>query len=224
MDFLETGRTRHTLVALFCDHSSVGLGLTKACGNGTLVDMAHVLRSVFLALGLFAGVALAASPLIAAYRLHEAIERGDVPTIEEAVDWPSVRHSLKSSVSQVMIADAEARRSELGMFRRIGYKIGDAFAPYFVDRMIAKQMTPQGFIDYARQPTAAGSRPPRVVDLIERAAYTSLDRFEIDVRDRIDRSRRYRAVFTRKLLTWTMTEVRLLPPRRTARLLTASAP
>lgn len=186
--------------------------------------MAHVLRSVFLALGLFAGAALAASPLIAAYRLHEAILRGDTRTIEAAVDWPAVRYSLKSSVSQVMIADAEQRRSELGMFRRIGYKIGDAFAPYFVDRMIAKQMTPQGFIDYVRRPTAATSRRVRVVDLIERAAYAGLDRFEIDVRDRHDRSRRYRTVFTRKLLTWTLTEVRLLPARRAPTLLTASAP
>lgn len=186
--------------------------------------MAHVIRSVVLALGLFAGAALAASPLIAAYRLHEAILNGDVPAIEAAVNWPSVRHSLKSSVSQVMIADAEARRSELGMFHRIGYKIGDAFVPYFVDRMIAKQMTPQGFIDYVRQPVAATSRPTRIFNLIERAAYTSLDRFEIDVRDKLDRSRRYRAVFTRNLLTWTMTEVRLLPARRAPALMTASAP
>lgn len=186
--------------------------------------MAHMLRSVFLALGLFAGAALAASPMIAAYRLHEAVERGDVRTIEAAVDWPSVRHSLKSSVSRAMIADAEARRANLGTFRRIGYKIGDAFAPYFVDRMIAKQMTPEGFVAYARQTEPATSRPARMVDLIERAAYTGLSRFEIDVRDRLDRSRRYRAVFTRRLLTWTLTEVQLLPAHQTPRLLSASAP
>lgn len=186
--------------------------------------MAHVIRSVFLALGLFAGAAFAASPMIAAYRLHEAIVQGDTRTIEAAVDWPSVRHTLKSSISEVMIADAEARRSELGMFRRIGYKIGDAFAPYFIDRMIAKQMTPQGFIDYVRAPTPGASRPTSVLRTIERAVYSGLNRFEIDVRDKLDRSRRYRAVFTRELMTWRLTEVRLLPARRQPRLQTASAP
>jgi hypothetical protein len=186
--------------------------------------MAHVIRSVFLALGLFAGVGFAASPMIAAYRLHEAIVRGDVQAIEAAVDWPSVRHTLKSSISEVMIADAEQRRTGLGVFRRISYRIGDAFAPYFVDRMIAKQMTPQGFIDYVRAPAPGTSRRASVVRMIERAAYSGLNRFEIDVRDKLDRSRRYRAVFTRRLLDWRLTEVRLLPARRLPALQTASGP
>jgi hypothetical protein len=168
-----------------------------------------------LALGLCLGALFAASPLIAAYRLHEAIVKADVPAIEAAVDWRQVRFSLKSSISEVMLADAEARRSDIGTLRRIGYRIGDAFAPFLIDRVIAKQVTPQGFVDYMRQPLPPGAPRGGMFKNIERAVYTGFSSFEIDVRDRLDRSRRYRAIFTRSRLTWRLTEVRLLPPKRT---------
>jgi len=184
--------------------------------------MAHIVRSVFFALGLFLGGLFAASPLIAAYRLHEAIVDADMPAIEAAVDWSQVRYSLKSSISEIMLADAEAHRAEMGTLRRIGYRIGDAFAPYLVDRVIAKQVTPAGFVDYMRQPLPPGAPRGGMFRNIERAAYAGLSRFEIDVRDRLDRSRRYRAIFTRSFLTWRLTEVRLLPPKRRPAVTTAS--
>jgi hypothetical protein len=190
---------------------------------GNQRDMAHAVRSAFLALGLCLGAIFAASPLIAAYRLHEAILKADLPAIEAAVDWGQVRYSLKSSISEVMVADAEQRRANLGTIRRIGYRLGDAIAPYFVDRMIARQVTPEGFVDYMRQPLPAGARSGGMLQNIERAVYTGLDRFEIDVRDRLGRSRRYRAVFTRSLLTWRLTEVHVLPPKRQPAVTTASA-
>lgn len=186
--------------------------------------MAHALRSAVLALGLFIGALFAASPLIAAYKLHEAITKGDVAAIEASVDFRSVRYSLKSSISQVMIADAEARRAQLGFIRRVGYKIGDAFAPYLVDRYIAKQVTPNGFIDYVRSPLPAGARKRSMLQNIERARYTGFARFEIDVKDRADPTRRYRAVFTRTGLAWRLTEVNVLPARRQTTLTASAAP
>lgn len=186
--------------------------------------MAYALRSAVLALGLFLGGLFAASPLIAAYRLHEAIAKGDVAAIEASVDFRSVRYSLKSSISQVMIADAEARRAEMGIIRRVGYKIGDAFAPYLVDRYLAKQVTPKGFIDYVRAPLPPGTRKRSMLQNIERARYAGLARFEIDVQDRTDPTRRYRAIFTRDWLTWRLTEVNVLPARRQATLAAGAGP
>ena len=180
--------------------------------------MAHALRSAVLALGLFLGALFAASPLIAAYRLHEAIAKGDVAGIEAFVDFRSVRYSLKSSISHVMIADAEVRRAEMGFIRRAGYKIGDTIAPYLVDRYIAKQVTPDGFVDYVRSPLPAGVQKRSMLQNIERARYTGFARFEIDVKDRADPSRRYRAVFTRKGLAWRLTEVNVQPARRRSRI------
>ena len=186
--------------------------------------MAHALRSAVLALGLFFGALFAASPMIAAYRLHEAITKGDRTAIEASVDFRSIRYSLKSSISRVMIADAQARRAEMGFIRRVGYRIGDAFAPYLVDRYIAKQVTPEGFIAYMRAPLPAGANKQNMLRNIERAHYTGLARFEVDVRDRQDPTRRYRAVFTRSWLTWRLTEVHVLPARRTAALSAGAAP
>ncbi|MEZ5924821.1 MAG: DUF2939 domain-containing protein [Hyphomicrobiaceae bacterium] len=185
--------------------------------------MAHALRSAFLALGLILGALFAASPLIAAYRLHESIIKGDISAIEAAVDWRAVRFTLKSSISKVMIADAEARRSEMGVLRRVGYRIGDAFAPYLVDRILAKQVTPAGFIAYMREPLPAGVRQGGMLQNIERAAYTGLSSFEIDVRDRLDRSRRYRAVFTRAGFSWILAEVHVLPAQSQATLRAAAS-
>ncbi len=186
--------------------------------------MAHALRSAVLALGLFLGGLFAASPMIAAYRLHEAIAKGDTAAIEASVDFRSVRYSLKSSISQVMVADAETRRAQMGFMRRVGYKIGDAFAPYLVDRYIAKQVTPAGFIDYVRSPLPAGAQQRSMLKNIERARYTGFARFEIDVKDRADPTRRYRAVFTRKGLAWRLTEVNVLPARQQATLTAGVAP
>ncbi len=180
--------------------------------------MAFALRSAVLALGLFFGALFAASPLIAAYRLHEAIAKGDVSAIEASVDFRSVRYSLKSSISQVMIADAESAEAEMGFIRRAGYKIGDAIAPYLVDRYIAKQVTPAGFVDYVRAPLPAGAKKRSMLQNIERARYTAFARFEIDVKDRADPNRRYRAVFTRNGLAWQLTEVNVLPAKRQATL------
>ena len=186
--------------------------------------MAYALRSAVLALGLFLGGLFAASPLIAAYRLHEAIAKGDVAAIEARVDFEHVRYSLKSSIARVMVADAEARRADLGFIRRVGYRIGDAFAPYLVDRYLARQVTPEGFIDYVRAPLPIGSKRRSVLQNIERARYTGLARFEIDVKDRTDPTRRYRATFTRDWLTWRLTEVNVLPARRRAVLTAGAAP
>ncbi len=186
--------------------------------------MATALRSAVLALGLFIGALFAASPLIAAYRLHEAIVKGDVSAIEASVDFRSVRYSLKSSISRVMVADAETRRAQMGFIRRVGYKIGDTFAPYLVDRYIAKQVSPKGFVDYVRAPLPAGAQKRSMLQNIERARYTGFARFEIDVKDRADPTRRYRAVFTRNWLTWRLTEVNVLPARHTSTLAAGAAP
>lgn len=183
--------------------------------------MGYALRSAVLALGLFFGGLFAASPLIAAYRLHEAIVKGNIPAIEASVDFHSVRYSLKSSISEMMIADAEAQRAEMGFLRRVGYKIGDAFAPYIVDRMLARQVTPRGFIDYMRAPMPAGAKKRSMLTNIERTRYTGHARFEIDVKDRADPTRRYRAIFTRNWFTWRLTEVNVLPARRAPAITTA---
>jgi hypothetical protein len=183
--------------------------------------MALAVRSAVLALGLFFGGLFAASPLIAAYRLNEAIMNGDRPTIEAFVDFGSVRESLSTSISALMLADAEARRANMGYLRRIGYRIGDVFAPYLVDGVLAKQVSPEGFIAYMRAP---GVSKRTMLQNIERAGYADLARFEIDVRDRRDPTRRYRAVFTRAWLTWRLTEVHVLPPRRSALLTAGAAP
>jgi hypothetical protein len=186
--------------------------------------MAFAVRSAVLALGLLFGGVFAASPLIAAFRLNEAITRADTRTIEASVDFTGVRNSLKASISALMVADAEARRARMGYLRQIGYRIGDTFAPYLIDRVLAKQVSPQGFIAYMRAPLPPGMPKRTMLQSIERARYTGLARFEIDVRDRRDQTRHYRAVFTRAWLTWRLTEVHVLPPRRNASIAAGAAP
>ena len=57
--------------------------------------------------------AYTASPMVAAYQLHESIRAGDVATVEKKVDWVSVRESLRGSLKD-RVADVRANAAKLG--------------------------------------------------------------------------------------------------------------
>ena len=175
-----------------------------------------------------------ASPMVAAYKLHEAIRAGDVATVEQKVDWGSVRESLRGSLKE-RVADIKANASKQPtMFKRFKARLAGSVAPMFLGRVLDRQVTPATFVDYLaakkkidpwltrmkRRLAGLDSQdvtamPPEqrgggMLDRIKRAAFVNPAKFAIEVSDKFEASRHYQAVFELRDFEWLLTEVRVL--------------
>jgi hypothetical protein len=84
------------------------------------------------------GVWYWASPLYAMTQLRDAARSGDADRLKEAIDFPSVRDSLKSQVSAQMalqVADAQAK----GGFEALGAALAMGMVGPIIDGMVTPQ-------------------------------------------------------------------------------------
>ena len=86
-----------------------------------------------------------ASPFLAAYNLRHAAKTGDSATLANAVDWPSVRSSLKVSLAELQTQPAPAT-TQHGMPRApsIWTRIKAIAAPALIESFIERYATPEG--------------------------------------------------------------------------------
>ena len=180
--------------------------------------------------------AYAVTPFIAVWQVREAIRAGDVPTLERKVDWVSVRRAIKQSSGETRAAMVEfseaAGVAKPGLWQRLK----SAAAPFLADPLIDRYMTAEGAPQiYAwRQTWRQKIRPNlglaepvstlngtpladtgldrllTVARRVERAAFVSPTRVEVDVRDRYKAERRWRAVLELQDFGWRLTEVHVL--------------
>jgi hypothetical protein len=189
-----------------------------------------------------AAVMFLASPFLAAWDLRQAMKTGDTATLERRVDWPSVRASLHKSYgpTQQMLSEI----TEAGGAPKPGFwqRVVSATVPMLSGTAIDYYVTPTGvpqlfsWRETWRQkvrPAIGLSEPPMVLagtafegtsvdkvlsmlKRVDRAAFTSPMRLELELRDRYTETRSYRAVMELRGLTWTLTEVYVLsvePPK-----------
>lgn len=101
------------------------------------------------------------SPLLAAYQLRLAIKMGDTRTVAAMVNWPAMRASVRSSVTQnaklLSIAELKARQASWSWWQRIR----SAFGHSLLDRFVERYITPQGLIELYRTKTKWHERYPR---------------------------------------------------------------
>ena len=187
-------------------------------------------------LAVFAAGAYAGAPLVAAWQIREAVRAGDTETLTRTVDWASVRKSLKQSTSEARLLLGEM--SESAGIEKPGFwqRLKSAAAPYLADPLIDRYVTAEGApqiwkwrqtwrqkvrpaIGLAEPPTLlsgtwlAGTSFDRMLSFagrVERAAFTSPTRMELEVRDRYGENRRFRAVMELRSTTWTLTDVQLV--------------
>ncbi len=193
----------------------------------------RLLSPAFLPI-LLVGGAYSASPMLAAYKLHESIRAGDIATVEQRVDWASVRDSLRGSLKE-RIADLKANAGKQPtMWKRFKARLAGSVAPMFLGRVLDRQVTPATFVDYLAakkkidpwltrmkrrlagldSQDAAAMPPERrgagMLDRVKRASFVSLTRFAIEVGDKFEPSRSYEAVMELRDFEWKLTEVRVL--------------
>lgn len=197
---------------------------------------------------IFAAGIYSGSAFYAGWQIREAMRTGDTAVLQRRVDWPSVRQTLKQTATETralmseMSASAGVNMAKPGLWTRIKEAAAPYLADPLIDRYVTAESAPQiwkwrqtwrqkvrptiGFKEPAT-PLASTFLAGSAVDQglaiarrVERAAFTSPFRMEMELRDRYVEGRRWRAAFEMRDWSWVLAEVHLV---RTAPAATAAS-
>jgi hypothetical protein len=192
----------------------------------------HRLAKVLLA-AVFLAVLYGLWPVYTALQIREALIAGDTATLNRKVDWPSLRASLKTSLSPETVARlaADPNAPQPGLWERIKAVVAPAMAATVIDRYVTPQNLPL-LLGYQRvyrgtlRP-ALGLPEPRTVlagswlggTAIDRfvsfwarvrsAIFYSPTRFVVEVEDKYRAERRYIGTLELKGWTWMLTGLKV---------------
>jgi Protein of unknown function (DUF2939) len=179
--------------------------------------MARLLAKYIFVLLAFA--AYTAAPFVTAWSIREAVRNGDAAYLETAIDWPSVRETLKPSLSRLAVDIPEAT-AEPSLWQRIKAYVGEGAVGTAIDTSITPEGLPKLFAirkayrDYVSgQPEESKlpvlERMQRAWARVKRAEFTSVTDFEVDMADKWDESRIYLAKLELTGLGWKLKELRV---------------
>lgn len=171
-------------------------------------------------LAFYCAVAYVVWPFWSAYSIRQAIENEDTEYLEQAIEWDSVKATLKPSlVAYAVDRPPDGRRS--GLLRRARAYYGRRMVNKFVDVYVTPQGLPELFqhgqtyreqIKRQVDDTASlprNERAARAWRRLKRAEFTSPARLEVEVEDRFIPERRYTGVLELKEFRWKLTELRV---------------
>lgn len=165
-----------------------------------------------------------ASPFWAAWRLREAVRTGDVATIEQKVEWESVRASLKSSLARHAELLPEATAAGEQVNPTLWQRVKSAFGASMLDRFIDSYVTPAALPrlyqfrktwneQVAGDPETQLSwreRFKRFYARVVRAEFQTPTRVEIEIIDKNVAERRYVSQLELIGLEWKLTSLRVV--------------
>ena len=88
--------------------------------------------------------AYASAPLVTAWQIREAVRTGDTARLEDKVDWPSVRKSLKSSLGEARKAISELTEAAGVPRPSVWQRLKAAKLPFLTDPLIDRYVTAEG--------------------------------------------------------------------------------
>ena len=145
------------------------------------------------------------SPYLTLNKMRNATENQNVDALVKEIDFPELRVSIKESVkAQVFkqIAGAEANRGKLA-----SPKMTPELVEKMVSPMVDKLITPEG-LDQLINDKVPGAK----IDLANldrdiaksdiKMGYESLDRFVVNITDKVDRSKNVSLILKRDGLAW----------------------
>lgn len=180
--------------------------------------------SIKVALGVLAVTLYIASPFVSAWFIREAVRNGNSNYLARAVEWPSVRETLRPSIARIALnlPDPEQQQKESpGLWQRIKTTVGQGA----IDRMVDTYVTPEGlpklftlrktYRDYTSgdadevKTTPLLERIERAWARVKRAEFTGFTTFEIDMADKQDPARIYLGKLKLTPLGWKLAELRI---------------
>lgn len=174
---------------------------------------------VLLAIGAYIG-----APFFTAWSIREAARNGDAAYLETAIDWPSVRTTLKPSLARLALnlpdPDAMPVTQEPSVWQRIKSYVGTSAVDTAIDGYMTPEGLPQLFAVRKAYRTYISGEPEEsklpVLDRVKRAwarvkraEFTSLTAFEVDLADKWDESRIYLGKLELTAMGWKLKELRV---------------
>lgn len=165
-----------------------------------------------------------ASPFVTAWSIREAARSGNAAYLERAIDWPSVRQTLKPAVSRLALNLPDPDQTtvtKLGLWQRFKTYVGQTAIETAVDNYVTPEGLPRLFAmrkvyreNITREPDEAqlytiSERIGRAWARVKRAEFTSLTAFEMDMADKHDPNRIYLGKLEFTGLGWTLKELRV---------------
>lgn len=95
-------------------------------------------------MGLGAAGAYLASPLVAAWRIQNAIRTADTVTVKRKIEWESFRASLKQTIMRNAQLMPETARAARRIRPTLWQRVKRAFGGSMIDRFIETNVTPEG--------------------------------------------------------------------------------
>lgn len=164
-----------------------------------------------------------AAPFVTAWSIREAARNGDSAYLERAIDWPSVRETLKPALSQLAFDMPDpASQSDVKptMWQRFKAYWGQGTMNRAIDGYITPEGLPKLFAlrnayrSYTGAVDDEKSRPAveriqRFWARVKRAEFTSLTDFEVDMADKHDPNRIYLGKLELTGSGWILRELRI---------------
>lgn len=178
--------------------------------------------SITLAAGLVLAVGYVAYPILTVWTIREAVRTGNSAYIEAKLEWPTVRESLRESLTEYAIGPtAAAAPVSIGLWQRIK----NGLSRRAVDNLVESYVTPQGLPQlfgvrqFYRERISGEQaaldalpwheRARSFWSRIKRAEFHSPTVFEIEMADRNDPTRHYVGLLKLRGLEWKLVELRV---------------
>jgi hypothetical protein len=153
-------------------------------------------------------------PHMALAKLNRAAESGDLTTMNELVDFPALRTSVKENAKTAVSREISSRTRLPGVGA-----IGGMLAGRVVNPLVDLAVTPSGVaaLTSGRLPTGRDADGEKRRGLPEglkmKRGYEGMDRFEVRYVDRESGDERIALIMRREGLDWKLTGVRFVEPQ-----------
>ena len=184
------------------------------------------MKSLFIkiALGVIVVTLYIASPFVSAWFIREAVRNGNSDYLAYAIEWPSVRETLKPSIARIALnlPDPEQDPAASNRFwQRLKTTVGQSAVDRIVDTYVTPEGLPQLFTlgKTYRNYTSSDAGEAKTTPLLERiertwarvkrAEFTGFTTFEIDMADKHDPARIYLGKLKLTPVGWKLAELRI---------------
>lgn len=182
-------------------------------------------RFLVLICVILGAAAYGAWPLYTAWSIKEAVKSGNSAYLTSHIDWAPVKVTLKESMTGMILPPVDdtsnAKPPRQGLWNSFKAYYSRTMVDHIVDRYANPSGLPQLF-SYGRtvrrgvlgriDPDEGKPLHHRIANAwarIDRAAFVTPVRFEIDLRDKFEPTRVYAGVLELKNLRWTLTQLRV---------------